>query len=39
MRAEGIPDEMIAQILGIKATGQPAGVNQSDQEEDETDDE
>ncbi|MFW1430304.1 phage portal protein [Vibrio parahaemolyticus] len=39
MRAEGIPDEMIAQILGIKATGQPVGVNQSEQEDDETDDE
>ncbi|EOW7174535.1 TPA: phage portal protein [Photobacterium damselae] len=37
MREEGIPDEMILQILGIKATAQPAGVNQSEQEEEDTD--
>ncbi|MFZ6040292.1 phage portal protein [Vibrio natriegens] len=39
MRKEGIPEAMILQILGITATAQPAGVNQSEQEEDETDNE
>ena len=32
MRKEGIPEAMISQILGIKSTVQPAGVNQSEQE-------
>ncbi len=34
MRKEGIPEEMILQILGITATAQPAGENQDEQEED-----
>ncbi|MEZ9525714.1 phage portal protein [Enterovibrio norvegicus] len=37
MRAEGIPEDMIMQILGLKPAA-PAGVNNSEQEEENPDD-